>query len=37
VDAHNRIVCAPCYMMNATLSEVRANIVQAMQALNDLL
>jgi enhancing lycopene biosynthesis protein 2 len=37
VDAQNRIVCAPCYMMNATLSEVRANIVQAMQALNDLL
>lgn len=37
VDPHNRIVCAPCYMMNATLSEVRGNIVQALNALNDLL
>jgi enhancing lycopene biosynthesis protein 2 len=37
VDTQNRIICAPCYMMNAALSEVRANIVQALQALNDLL
>ena len=37
VDTQNRIICAPCYMMNASLSEVRANIKQAMQALNDLL
>lgn len=37
VDAQNRIVCAPCYMMDASIVEVRANIVQAMHALKELL
>jgi enhancing lycopene biosynthesis protein 2 len=37
VDTKNRIICAPCYMMDATLSEVRMNIVQAMHALKEVL
>lgn len=37
VDPQNRIICAPCYMMDASIVEVRANIVQAMHALKDLL
>jgi len=37
IDTKNRIVCAPCYMMDASISEVRKNIVQAMEALKNLL
>jgi len=29
VDKQNRIVTAPCYMMEASISEVQANIHQA--------
>ncbi|NBX38476.1 MAG: isoprenoid biosynthesis protein ElbB [Flavobacteriia bacterium] len=37
VDAENRLICAPCYMMEARISEVRTNIVQALEALKTLL
>lgn len=33
VDGELKIVCAPCYMMEASILEVRANIQQALQAL----
>lgn len=33
VDTKNRIVTAPCYMMNASILEVRKNIQLAMEAL----
>jgi len=33
VDAENRIVTAPCYMMEASISEVQANIQQAVQTM----
>ena len=36
VDEQNRIICAPCYMMDARISEVRSNISQALQALKQL-
>lgn len=36
VDIKNRIICAPCYMMEATLPEIHANIKQALVALKDL-
>jgi len=36
LDTENRIICAPCYMMDARISEVRNNIVQALHALNEL-
>ena len=32
VDKKNRIVCAPCYMMDATIVEIRDNIKQAVEA-----
>jgi enhancing lycopene biosynthesis protein 2 len=37
IDTENKIICAPCYMMDASLLEVHANIQQAMDALNSLL
>lgn len=36
VDEQNRIICAPCYMMDARISEVRSNISQALHALKQL-
>jgi enhancing lycopene biosynthesis protein 2 len=36
VDSANKIVTAPCYMMDATISEVRKNIRAAIEALRDL-
>jgi enhancing lycopene biosynthesis protein 2 len=33
IDKVNRIVTAPCYMMNASIVEIRNNISQAVQAL----
>lgn len=36
VDPANRIICAPCYMMEARITEIRANIWQALMALNEL-
>lgn len=36
VNEQNRIICAPCYMMDARISEVRSNISQALQALKQL-
>ncbi|WP_421754789.1 isoprenoid biosynthesis glyoxalase ElbB [Croceimicrobium sp.] len=33
VDSDLKIVCAPCYMMEASILEVRANIQQALEAL----
>jgi hypothetical protein len=32
----NRIICAPCYMMDARITEINANIKQAMVALNEI-
>jgi enhancing lycopene biosynthesis protein 2 len=36
VDPANRIICAPCYMMEARITEIHANIKQALTALNEL-
>jgi enhancing lycopene biosynthesis protein 2 len=33
VDASNHIISAPCYMMDATITEVRENVAMAMDAL----
>lgn len=35
IDDANRIICAPCYMMEARLSEIKRNIDLAMQALKE--
>jgi len=37
IDHENRIVTAPCYMMDATIVEIRRNIRQAVEALRDLI
>lgn len=37
VDAKNRIITAPCYMMEASITDVRSNIKQAIDKLFDLL
>lgn len=37
VDKANRIVTAPCYMMDASISEIRKNIRSAVEALSDLM
>jgi enhancing lycopene biosynthesis protein 2 len=37
IDRQNKIITAPCYMMEASLLEVRNNIQQAIQALKGLL
>ena len=36
IDPANRIICAPCYMMEARITEIHANIKQALTALNEL-
>ena len=36
IDTENKIVTAPCYMMEATISEVRKSIKSAIEALRDL-
>jgi enhancing lycopene biosynthesis protein 2 len=37
VDIENKIITAPCYMMDATILEIRNNIKQAIEALKDLI
>jgi hypothetical protein len=37
VDSENKIICAPCYMMDGGLLDVHSNIQQAMDALKTLL
>lgn len=37
VDAENKVITAPCYMMDASILEIRNNIQQAIQALKELL
>lgn len=37
VDPKNKIVTAPCYMMNATILDVRKNVRSAIEALRDLI
>jgi len=37
IDATNRIITAPCYMLEATLPELQSNIAQALKALKELL
>lgn len=37
IDATNRIITAPCYMLEATLSQLQLNIQQALSALQQLL
>jgi len=37
VDPTNRIICAPCYMMEARITEIHANIKQALMALKELI
>jgi enhancing lycopene biosynthesis protein 2 len=34
IDTENKVISAPCYMMNATIVEIRQNIKQAIDALN---
>ena len=36
IDPTNRIICAPCYMMDARITEINANIKQTMVALNEI-
>jgi enhancing lycopene biosynthesis protein 2 len=36
VDIENKIITAPCYMMDASILEIRNNIKQAIEALKDL-
>lgn len=35
VDKENKVITAPCYMMDATILELRKNIQQAIEALKD--
>lgn len=37
IDRENRIITAPCYMMDATIVDIRKNIRQAVEALRDLI
>jgi len=37
VDKKNKIITAPCYMMNASILEVRNNIKEAIFALKELI
>jgi len=37
IDLQNKIITAPCYMMDATMLEVRNNIKMAIEALKDLI
>ena len=37
IDKKYNIITAPCYMMNASISEVRNNIKTAIEALKDLI
>jgi enhancing lycopene biosynthesis protein 2 len=37
VDKKNKIITAPCYMMNANILEVRSNIKEAIFAIKDLI
>lgn len=36
IDTENKIVTAPCYMMDASISEIRKNVRSALEALRDL-
>jgi enhancing lycopene biosynthesis protein 2 len=36
IDHENKIICAPCYMMDASILEVRLNIQAALLALKEL-
>jgi enhancing lycopene biosynthesis protein 2 len=36
IDKENKIVTAPCYMMDANIKEIRQNIQEAVEALNSL-
>jgi enhancing lycopene biosynthesis protein 2 len=36
IDKKNRIITAPCYMMDASISEIRLNIKSAIEALKEL-
>jgi enhancing lycopene biosynthesis protein 2 len=37
IDPANRIICAPCYMMEARITEIQENIQHALRALKELL
>ena len=37
IDPTNRIICAPCYMMEARITEIHENIQHALRALKELL
>ena len=37
IDPSNRIICAPCYMMEARITEIHENIQHALRALKELL
>ncbi len=37
IDEKNKIITAPCYMMDASISEVRKNILTAVEKLRDLI
>lgn len=37
IDKANKIITAPCYMMNASISQIEANITQAISALTELI
>ena len=37
IDTHNRIITAPCYMMEATITDVHTNVAMAIDALMTML
>jgi enhancing lycopene biosynthesis protein 2 len=37
IDSKNKIITAPCYMMEASILEVRKNIQKALEALKELI
>lgn len=37
IDSNNKIICAPCYMMEASVLAVRLNIQSALLALKQLI
>jgi enhancing lycopene biosynthesis protein 2 len=37
VDTENKVITAPCYMMEASVLEIRNNIKQAIEALKELM
>ena len=37
IDSENKVITAPCYMMNASILEVRNNIKKGLEALVEMI